>query len=388
MDTAQLDYQMSLSQYSEAKIKNILKSNLSLNIIDSEGLTPLLWSIINDNHLIFHRLIANPLVNINLSSIKMSNMTPLIVTINLGKKEMAAQLIKRGAKIDLADALRRTPLMHAAEEGDTQTLALLLNKSKASIDMASKEGKTSLVYAVLSGVLENVILLLNAGAKPNSSYRSYIPLICASTVGNLPITDCLLNAGANTSFINNQEFTAFDLAVQKEHLETAFRLLGEMSSKEITLLQGSEKYALVIGKYHQALFENWLTLFNIFGAYVLKEETANKDFPEIPRELIKFMLPSNFPQWYQHRLLQDIEYVFRILDKIKAKRNENTKIDSMIDSLSLSIKACFISPQPLIFSRPRCQTSDNYAGTCRKKMKNISESESLGENKKKINKIS
>ncbi len=88
--------------------------------------------------------------------------------IALGRRDLTwtSYFLKHGARVDLTDAMGRTPLMVAVEkrfqEGVVQLLA-----NKANPNQPNSSGETPLIRAVQIGEADIGRLLLSAGADPN-----------------------------------------------------------------------------------------------------------------------------------------------------------------------------------------------------------------------------
>jgi uncharacterized protein len=97
------------------------------------------------------------------------------VAIN-GNLQIAAILIKAGARIDVRDNLGNTPLIYAADH-DHLEMAKLLMDVGAQVDAENKNGMTPLMIAAKDGEVEMVRTLLARGANPNKSdYTGRDPL--------------------------------------------------------------------------------------------------------------------------------------------------------------------------------------------------------------------
>ena len=85
-----------------------------------------------------------------------------------GNLQIAAILIKAGARIDARDNLGNTPLLYAADHDHLEMAKLLLDVG-AQIDAENKNGMTALMVAAKDGEVEMVRSLLARGANPNKS---------------------------------------------------------------------------------------------------------------------------------------------------------------------------------------------------------------------------
>jgi uncharacterized protein len=85
-----------------------------------------------------------------------------------GNLQIAAILIKAGARIDARDNIGNTPLIYAADH-DHLEMAKLLMDVGAQVDAENKNGMTALMVASKNGEVEMVRTLLARGANPNKS---------------------------------------------------------------------------------------------------------------------------------------------------------------------------------------------------------------------------
>jgi uncharacterized protein len=85
-----------------------------------------------------------------------------------GNLQIAAILIKAGARIDARDNIGSTPLIYAADH-DRLEMAKLLIDVGAQVDAENKNGMTALMIAAKNGEVEMARTLLARGANPNKS---------------------------------------------------------------------------------------------------------------------------------------------------------------------------------------------------------------------------
>jgi ankyrin repeat protein len=85
-----------------------------------------------------------------------------------GNLQIAAILIKAGAKIDSTDKLGNTPLHYAGDRNQVEVTKLLLDLGAAP-DPVNRNGMTPLMIAAGRGDLEIVTALLAKGANPSKT---------------------------------------------------------------------------------------------------------------------------------------------------------------------------------------------------------------------------
>jgi ankyrin repeat protein len=104
----------------------------------------------------------------NANQVDENNRTGLHVAAINGNLQIAAILIKGGAKLDIQDNLGNAPAHYAAEHNQVEMLRLLIDAG-ATVDPQNKNGMTPLMLGASKGELEVVRLLLARGANPSKS---------------------------------------------------------------------------------------------------------------------------------------------------------------------------------------------------------------------------
>jgi uncharacterized protein (TIGR02145 family) len=115
-----------------------------------------------------------------------------------GSAKMAKILIDAGAKINVLDYDKKTPLMHGAETENYVITEVLLN-AKAEVNHVSSNGNTALTYALINNQEETARLLLAKGANPNvKNERNQTPFtIAAERRSSVDFFNLLLEKGAD-----------------------------------------------------------------------------------------------------------------------------------------------------------------------------------------------
>jgi len=106
--------------------------------------------------------------------------TPLIDAVSYGHADIVEVLLANGAKVDMADNLGRTPLIHALVTRDSIETVRALISAGADVNKASGEKLGSalpLNFAIFNGKLDVAKVLLDAGADIDAEgFAGYSPL--------------------------------------------------------------------------------------------------------------------------------------------------------------------------------------------------------------------
>jgi cytohesin len=123
--------------------------------------------------------------------------TALQVAAMAGRTKMAELLLEKGARPDAADSAGMTPL-HLTVASDSSDIARMLVAKGAKVDAKAADGTTALHRAAWMNRPEIVKLLLAAKAKVDApAGNKNVPLVYAAAAGNLAVAEMLLDAGAD-----------------------------------------------------------------------------------------------------------------------------------------------------------------------------------------------
>jgi ankyrin repeat protein len=107
---------------------------------------------------------------------------------------------------------RTTPLMHAARLGEYDIAAELIRYG-AELNVTNNDGNNALWLACFSNNLPLINLLIESGVNPdNQNENGTTCLMYASSAGKTDVVTLLLKAGANTKLTLVDGYTALDVA--------------------------------------------------------------------------------------------------------------------------------------------------------------------------------
>jgi ankyrin repeat protein len=210
-------------------------------------------------------------------------------------------LVAKGANVNLLSIKRTTPLVVAVTSKSLIIVELFLNNN-ADFTAVTEDGITALMIAIVSGcslIAEKLIKKYTATGKAAQlnflSSKGHTALLLAAALGNLPIVQELLKAGAEVDIPDKDGDTPLLIACQgdkKSHLEIAKLLIEKKADVNFRNNNG-------VTCLHRATFNNNVDMLNILLAHganvnaknVIKQYplhlAAEKGFTEIAELLIQ-----------------------------------------------------------------------------------------------------
>jgi ankyrin repeat protein len=167
-----------------ATIEKLLARGFDPNTPNEKGIPGLLLAIQSDSPKAAMILAKHPKTNLN--SLNQHDESPLMLAAINNQLQLAKVLIERGADVNKAGW---TPLHYAATKGHRDMMRLLMDH-EAYIDSESENGTTPLMMAAYYASPLTVKLLLEEGADP--------------------------------TLVNNANVSALDMALSKDHPQSAF----------------------------------------------------------------------------------------------------------------------------------------------------------------------
>ena len=148
------------------------------------------------------------------------------------KKSKEPGKVKAEDDIDARDEDGKTALIRAAEEGDTETVEMLLDR-EADIEAKTNDGETALMLAAGQGHTETVELLLDKGADIEADIKTdyedggHRALHFAAKEGRTETVALLLSRGADIEAKTNDCWTPLMRAAWSGHKEAVGLLLDK-----------------------------------------------------------------------------------------------------------------------------------------------------------------
>jgi len=154
---------------------------------------------------------------INVKDKTYDGMTPLHAAVETGNLEILQFLLERGAKPNIRDFQKRTPLMMMDEDATPELLDLLVRYG-AKVHLVDKQGNNVLHhFAAYDESVEIVRQLAALGANYNASNKQGItPLMIAAENGNTDTVRVLLELGAGVDQTDREGKSALDRAEEPE----------------------------------------------------------------------------------------------------------------------------------------------------------------------------
>ena len=148
----------------------------NVDATNADGNTPLMLAVFDNKYYCKTAKLlldngADPNKDGNIPLFNLGKQTPLMLAAMSGNTEIAALLLRHGAKVNAMDEYDITALMRAAIEGQNGVAALLV-RNRADVNAKNGYSITALMFAAREGQPGMVSLLLENGANPNARDKS------------------------------------------------------------------------------------------------------------------------------------------------------------------------------------------------------------------------
>lgn len=163
-----------LSGDDSAKTGEIVKGSGAINDTSEDGLTPLLYVLVNRD-----KVIKALYKNIKKTRRCLDRTAEILEPTHIAYLELVASLISEGSDINARDKDGRSVLMIAEENGMTDFAELLIEKG-ADINVRDKKGDSALIYSFTNVHPRIIKLLIEKGADVNAkNFNDFDPMLLA-----------------------------------------------------------------------------------------------------------------------------------------------------------------------------------------------------------------
>uniref|UniRef100_A0A0K0DTX2 ANK_REP_REGION domain-containing protein n=1 Tax=Strongyloides stercoralis TaxID=6248 RepID=A0A0K0DTX2_STRER len=200
----------------------LIKNNHS-DMIDKEGRTPFMWSVISGNE----SIVINMLRNFNISRNGKDNQksTALHLAALTGNPSMCKMLIQQGWMLTAEDEVGATPLHIAAGKGYTYLVDIFSTTDDIikKVDIAQR---TALFYAALGGQAHTLhVMISDLGYDANvQDIHGRTPLHAAAYSGFVACIQKLIDHGVDVNAIDRDEETPLHVACSRGKEEIVYAL--------------------------------------------------------------------------------------------------------------------------------------------------------------------
>ena len=169
----------------EVKVRVIMRSKVNVKDKAYDGMTPLHAAVETGNIAIVQYLLdSGAKVNIR----DFEKRTPLLMMDGDATPELFDLLIRYGAKVKLMDKEKNTALHMLVQNADDEAMVRLLANHGVDVNAVNKDGETALMLAAENGNAKSVKALLESGAdvtKLNSEKKSALDVASGDEVRKL-----------------------------------------------------------------------------------------------------------------------------------------------------------------------------------------------------------
>lgn len=242
-----LDYNLMIaaSKGYKLEIKRLILKGADIKAESSEGVTPLVFAVLNNQTTVAMMLID---YGSDVNKVTSDYETPLLIAVKNQNDEIAEALIRGGADIDFSDRFSATPLHYAAVYGYFQIVDMLLYYD-ASIDNKAADGTTPLLASIWSQSDDVADLLIQNGANMEArDNEGFTPFLMAAINGDTLLLDLLYKKGVDIYASNKSNHNALTLSISADQIE-ATKFLLKIGNKWTTSDKNAINPYSVASKY-------------------------------------------------------------------------------------------------------------------------------------------
>ena len=227
--------------------EQLIDLGADVNAQDDNGYTPLIWAATMGQVDVVRLLTAK---GADLEKTEVHGNTALLEAAGMSEASLLAQsqlivahLLDAGADPNSRSKNKSTPLIAAAQRGNTANAKLLIAKG-AQLDLQNDSGSTALLLAAKDGRLSAVRLLAEAGADIDlQGNNQFTPLLMAVSGAHVETTKALLSHGADVDKSGPKGITPLIYAAAKGQGELVGLLLEAGADSEGTSEDGFDALA-------------------------------------------------------------------------------------------------------------------------------------------------
>ena len=187
--------------------------------------------------------------------------TALHHAVHLGDRDIAALLIRAGARVNVANDYGVTPLSLACTNGHAAIVDLLLNSGANPNTASPVTGETPLMTAARTGIADVVKMLLDRQADANATEPrlGQNALMWAAAEGHPQVVRLLVERGADVRTRSKAGFTPLLFAARTGNVELVQILLGAGAGINEEAADGTTALAVATIRSHISLARHLLT---------------------------------------------------------------------------------------------------------------------------------
>ncbi|KLI46273.1 ankyrin [Brachyspira hyodysenteriae] len=198
-----------INEQNSDNVLNILNNStdIDINVLDTEGYTPLHRAIYNKDLNTVNVLLENENIDVNskldmkvsIDGWYLGGATPLILASYIGDTNIVSVLLENNADIKAKDDVDGSMAIHmASANGNNDVVIMLLDKDPTTINDVDNRGNTPLHWAAMKDKPETVKLLMENGADIESKDADgWTPLHYAAAFSSLQTVQTLVDLGAD-----------------------------------------------------------------------------------------------------------------------------------------------------------------------------------------------
>ncbi len=255
----------------EKKVYYLLKGGIDPNVHDGYGVTPLMYTVDNNN-LYLVKLLLSYGADVNI--IPDNKNTALISAVKNNNPEIVELLLKNNADPNICDKKGNSPVMLCAAYGYPLSAAYLCNYG-ADIFYQNTEGTDAAMIAAYYNDTDILQVLWDYfGDFNNSDINGFTPLLIASQQGNSDAVIFLIKNDADIYAHNSENLNCLDLALLNKHIKLAEYLIKNYPSL-------SHKINTEISTFNIAEYYNLADILPYFhknGKKIKKHHLYKKNF--------------------------------------------------------------------------------------------------------------